>query len=166
MKISRRTPPHRPATPVDHRIVPFDHPGAAAPAPGDDQPADESVTTIGPTLMITGEIHAAEHVIVNGRVNGTIDLPHHGVAIGTHGAVDGRIFARTVTILGTTRGTVTAEIRAELRETSRVTGRLVAARIAMEEGASFNGFIDTSRADIATRVARYRVEQKGGAASS
>ena len=134
-----------------NRVVPFD-----SPDPSITSPESEAVTSLGHTIIVRGELHAREHVIINGLVEGTIDIPEHGVAIGAQGRVDGEIFARSVTVLGTVIGSVTAEERAELRHTARVEGRLVSARVAMDEGAYYCGPIDTSRADIASRVARYR----------
>ena len=139
-------------------VVPFD--STAESRPPFDRATAEAVTSIGPSVIIKGELHASEHVIINGRMEGTVDLPEHGVAIGVKGCVDGRVFAKSVTILGTVKGTVTAEERTELRHTSHVEGRLVAARIVMDGGAFFRGPIDTSRADIATRVARYRTRRE------
>ena len=76
--------------------------------------------------------------------------------MGTQGRVDGDIFARSITVLGTVTGTITADVRAELRATARVEGRLVSARLSIDDGAYYRGRIDTSRTDIASRVARYR----------
>lgn len=146
------------------RIVPFDQ--HTEPATPSTSRAADSVTALGRTITITGELHAEEHVILNGHISGTISLPRHGLAVGADGSVDGGIFARSVTVLGTVKGTITAEVRAEFRDTARVEGRVVAGRVAMEDGAYFNGTIDTSRADIASRVARYRADQKTGATSS
>ena len=136
---------------IPGRVVPFD------PASPDlSTPASQAVTSLGHTVTIRGELHAREHVIINGRVEGRIDLPEHGLAVGTQGRVDGDIFARSITVLGTVTGTITAAVRAELRATARVEGRLVSARLSMDDGAYYRGRIDTSRADIASRVARYR----------
>ena len=133
------------------RVVPFD------PASPDlSTAASEAVTSLGYTVTIRGELHAREHVIINGRVEGRIDLPEHGLAVGTQGRVDGDIFARSITVLGTVTGTITADVRAELRATARVEGRLVSARLSIDDGAYYRGRIDTSRTDIASRVARYR----------
>ncbi len=133
------------------RVVQFD---PASPAPS--TPESEAVTSLGQTVTIRGELHAREHVIINGRMEGRVDLPDHGLAVGRQGRVDGDIFARSVTVLGTVTGTITAEVRAELRATARVEGRLVSARLSIDDGAYYRGWIDTSRADIASRVARYR----------
>ena len=155
--------PHS-GTDAHGRIVPFDrHIEHATPSGSQAAP---TVTALGRTITIIGELYAEEHVIINGQITGTVSLPRHGVAIGADGTVDGRIFARSVTILGTVTGSITAEARAELRDTARVEGRVVADRVGMEEGAYFKGTIDTSRADIASRVARYRADQKTGAPSS
>tara|TARA_B100000378_G_scaffold255089_1_gene231971 strand:+ start:17 stop:478 length:462 start_codon:yes stop_codon:yes gene_type:complete len=134
----------------DNTVVPAQF--AAGVASDTDLPQTENVTSLGQTITIKGDLHAGENVIVNGRIEGTVDLPNHGVAVGANGKVDGGIVAKAVTILGSVTGAVTAEERIELRSTSHVEGRLVSTRVAMHDGAHFRGPIDTSRTDTDSRV--------------
>jgi len=116
-----------------------------------------SVTAIGPGVVVSGDVSAAEHLIVEGEVEGTIVLPDHGVAISGSGQVRGDVCARTVTVLGRVDGTVTASALIELRASAVVTGRLSAPLLSMEEGARFRGRVDPTRADAALAVARHRL---------
>ena len=86
-----------------------------------------------------------------------IVLPDHGVAISGSGQVRGDVCARTVTVLGRVDGTVTASALIEIRASAVVTGRLSAPLLSMEEGATFRGRVDPTRADAALAVARHRL---------
>ena len=114
----------------------------------------ESITLLGTGITITGEIYAEEHLIINGHVEGTVNLPEHGVAVGIDGQVHGKIFAQSIKVLGRVSGHITAEVLAE--------GRLVAPRVAIDDGAYLKAAIDTTRAYIASQVARFRVGAKAG----
>ena len=83
----------------------------------------ESITLLGAGITITGEIYAEEHLIINGHIDGTVNLPEHGVAVGIDGQVHGQIFAQSIKVLGRVSGQVTAEVLAELEEASEQTIR-------------------------------------------
>lgn len=124
-----------------------------------DAPNPEMVTDVGETVTIKGELSAREHVIINGTVEGDVSVPDHGVAIGPQGNIKGNIFAKTITVLGRVIGTLTAERSAELRRTAQVEGELIAPAVVIDNGALLQGSIDTSKADIAIRVVRYRANR-------
>ena len=119
--------------------------------------ASSSITAIGPGVIVSGHVSAAEHLIVEGEVEGAIVLPGHGVAISGSGQVRGDVCARTVTVLGRVDGTVTASALIELRASAVVTGRLSAPLLSMEEGAQFRGRVDPTRVDAALAVAQHRL---------
>ncbi len=115
------------------------------------------VTAVGPSLVVKGHITAAEHLIIEGEVEGTIVLPDQGVAISGSGQVRGEVCARTITVLGRVDGSLTASALIELRASAIVTGRLAAPLLSIEEGARFHGRVDPARADAALAVARHRL---------
>ena len=128
----------------------------------ENQRRPESITLLGAGITITGEIYAEEHLIINGNVEGTVNLPEHGVAVGIAGQVHGKIFAQTIKVLGRVSGQITAEVLAELRDSAYMEGRLVAPRVAIDDGAYLKAAIDTTRANIASQVARFRAGAKTG----
>ncbi len=119
--------------------------------------SSSSVTAVGVGVLVKGHVTAAEHLIIEGEVEGSIVLPDHGVAVSGAGHVRGDILARTVTVLGRVDGSITATALIELRASSVVTGRLAAPLLSMEEGARFRGRVDPARADAALAVARHRL---------
>jgi len=86
-----------------------------------------------------------EDLLIEGQVEGTINLPDHCVTIGAHGEVKAEIQARQVVILGSVTGNISARERIEIRKTGQVVGDLVAAAIAIEGGAFLKGSIDIVR---------------------
>ena len=126
----------------------------------------EGITSLGRTIVVKGEIRAAEHLIIEGRVEGRIAVPEHGVAVGRRGTVESDVFARTITVRGTATGNLTAIESLEILQTGHVEGRLVTRRLAIEEGSYFSGVVDPKLADTAIAVGRHRLTQPAGKAGS
>ena len=120
----------------------------------------EGVTSIGRTIVVKGELRADEHLIIEGRVEGQVLAPKHGVAIGRHGRVAKEVVARTITVTGRAGGRLTATERLELLDSARVEGRLVAPTVIIDEGAYFTGTVDPTLSDMALAVTRHRLKQR------
>src|SRR5690242_15394700 len=58
--------------------------------------AAEQAATIGKSLVVKGEITGSESLYVDGRVEGTINLPGNRVTIGRNGQVSANITAREI----------------------------------------------------------------------
>ena len=123
----------------------------------------QGVTLIGPTLVVKGELTAAEHLIIEGQFEGQLVIPDHGLAVGKRGKVNGGVIARTITVLGQTKGTLTAADKVELRSSATVEGCLVAETVVIEEGAYFKGTVIQKRTEAAIAVGRHRLKQQAPA---
>ena len=115
--------------------------------------------TLSKTLLVTGEISAAEDLIVDGTVNGSIRLPGHAIVIGPTAEIKGDVLARVVEVRGRVESSVVASERAVVRAGARVSGRVVSPRLVVEEGAVINGQLDSRNTDAAIKVAQYRAER-------
>jgi cytoskeletal protein CcmA (bactofilin family) len=98
--------------------------------------------TIGKSLVIKGEVTGSESLYVDGRIEGSVNLPGNRVTIGRNGVVAANITAREIVILGKVRGNLTASDRVDIRNEGSLTGDVVAQRISIEDGAFFKGGID------------------------
>jgi cytoskeletal protein CcmA (bactofilin family) len=98
--------------------------------------------TIGKSLIIKGEVTGSESLYIDGKVEGSIQLPGNRVTIGRNGQVSANINAREVVVLGKVRGNLTASDRVDIRNEGSLTGDVVAQRISIEDGAFFKGGID------------------------
>jgi len=138
---------------------PVHHSPATEPAyPATPAPAPEPVhrpavmagdqATIGKGLLVKGEITGTESLFVDGKVEGSINLPGNRVTVGRNGSVTASISAREIVILGKVRGNVAASDRVDIRAEGALTGDVTAARISIEDGAFFKGGIDIKRTEV------------------
>lgn len=118
-------------TPASPRPVASSVAGAAAPA-----------AVIGPKISFKGELTGEEDLLIQGRVEGTIDLKGNHLTIGRQGVVKANLMAKTITIEGTVEGDLIGQERIEIKSSSNVKGNLIAARVTLEDGAKFRGSID------------------------
>lgn len=138
-------------------ITPTPTPTPEPPRPVQPAPVHEAVNrapaaaadqaTIGKGLMIKGEISGSESLFVDGKVEGSINLPGNRVTVGRNGQVAASITAREIVVLGKVRGNVTATDRVDIRAEGTLTGDVTAARISIEDGAFFKGGIDIRKPD-------------------
>jgi cytoskeletal protein CcmA (bactofilin family) len=93
---------------------------------------ERDVVNIGKSVVIKGELNGSEDLVIEGQVEGKIELRQHVLTIGPNGKIRAQIFAKSV----------------------------VSPRVAIAEGAHFRGSIDMQRAAAAPRVAESRPEVK------
>ena len=111
----------------------------AAPAPDSDVDAEMVLAHVGPSISIKGDLSGDEDTLVEGRVEGRIEIRGHHLTIGTHGVVTGEVLARRVTVLGRVDGDITVFERIEIAATGRVDGDIRTPSLVIREGAQFNG---------------------------
>jgi cytoskeletal protein CcmA (bactofilin family) len=102
---------------------------------------------IGKTLTITGEIRGEEDLVIDGRLEGDVELPQHRLTIGPSGVLQGKIRAREIVVYGTVQGNLHASERVEIKKHAKVIGDLKAQRPVIEDEAYFKGNVETIRAE-------------------
>ena len=100
---------------------------------------------IGKTVVIFGQMQGSEDLIVDGRIEGTINLAESRLTIGPSANVAADLFAKDVLILGQLKGNVVASGRVELRAGCSVEGDICALRFAVEDNAVFKGKVDLTQ---------------------
>jgi cytoskeletal protein CcmA (bactofilin family) len=108
-----------------------------------DEQKDVRVATVGISISIKGEISGAEDLTIDGQVDGRIDLPEHSLTIGPNATVVADINAKTVIVFGSVIGSVIARDKADIRKSASVEGSLTCGRLAVQEGATITGKIET-----------------------
>jgi len=105
---------------------------------------EKTMTCIGETIRVKGQLSATEDILIAGRVEGEIQLQEHVLTVERTAEVDAEVLAKSVIIGGAIRGDVVAGDSIALHNTASVSGRIAAPRVAITEGASFNGRVETA----------------------
>jgi len=130
---------------------PAPRPVPATPAFEPARPAAPATTgeqaTIGKGLYIKGEITGSESLFIDGKIEGSINLPGNRLTVGRNGNVTASITAREIVVLGKVKGNISATDRVDIRAEGALTGDVAAARISIEDGAFFKGGIDIRKPD-------------------
>jgi len=109
--------------------------------------AGDVVAAIGKSVQIRGELQGSEDLMVDGMVDGTIALQESRLTIGPNAKVKANVSARDIVVMGSIQGNLQASGRIELRSGCQVVGDLRAARLSIEENASFSGKVDLLTAE-------------------
>jgi len=97
--------------------------------------------SIGRSLTIKGEISGSESLYIDGRIEGTINIPDHRVTVGRNVGLTADVHAREVVIMGKVHGNVICSDRLDIRSEGSVTGDVVVQRISVEDGAILKGSV-------------------------
>ncbi|MEO5574457.1 MAG: polymer-forming cytoskeletal protein [Gammaproteobacteria bacterium] len=98
--------------------------------------------SIGSTISIKGDLTGDEDLLIDGRIEGKIDLKQHKITVGKKGVVRAEMRARIISIEGDVQGTLYGEEQIVLCKTSSVRGDIIAPRVTLEDGSKFKGSID------------------------
>ena len=121
------------------------------------QPSYERSTglaTIGPSIYIKGDLTGEEDLIIQGRVEGTINLKQNNLTIGQEGDINANIYARSVTIEGNLKGDIYGDEKVVIKKSGNVNGNVIAPRVSLEDGARFKGSMDMDHKKTETTTAR------------
>lgn len=137
----------QPASPMTHVATPqWETPMTDATLkPSPSLASTNHASCLGGSLVLRGELSGKDDLVIEGQVEGPINLQEHCLTIAAQGQVKSDITARQVIISGSVVGKISAADKIEIRKTGHVVGDLVAAGIAIEEGAYFKGSIEVVR---------------------
>jgi cytoskeletal protein CcmA (bactofilin family) len=108
-----------------------------------EQPVQEGqVSVIGETLHFKGELSAGEDLVVEGTVEGTVNQGKCCLTVKPKGVLLADVNATKIFIEGRVEGDLSATVSVTIRESGNVTGNIVAPKVALNEGATFNGNIE------------------------
>lgn len=107
--------------------------------------AENGQARIGKTVVIRGEVKGSEDLIVDGHIEGLVNLAEHRLTIGPNAHVTADLSAKDVLIMGRVQGNIVATGRVDLRAGSVVEGDVHALRLAIEDNAIFRGKVDLTR---------------------
>ncbi len=99
---------------------------------------------IGESISIQGGLSGEEDLVIDGKVEGKVQLPGNHLTIGQSGIVKADVHAKQVSVVGRVHGNVHASERVEIESTGVVEGDVKAPRLVVQEGAVLNGSIEMS----------------------
>src|SRR5882672_9315841 len=132
-----------------------------------DASADRDTGWLGSSLRVKGDISGTEDLLIDGAVEGMIQLEGRKLTVGTAAKVTADINARDVVVYGYVKGNVRAKGRIEIKKDGSVVGNLTTAQIMIEDGADFKGSIEIDRSaaeeagrNVSSRAAAAGAESK------
>jgi len=103
---------------------------------------DSVASRLGANLHMKGEITGSEDLLIDGSVEGLVQLDERRLTIGKTAKVTADIIVGEVLVYGTVKGNVRAKSRIEIRKDGSVEGDINTAQIMIEDGAVFKGSIE------------------------
>ncbi len=109
--------------------------------------------TIGKAVMVKGQIFSREDLVIDGEVEGTVELQEHRLTVGPNGKVQAGVKAREIVVLGSIQGNAEATDKIDIRKDAKLVGDIKTARIVIEDGAYFKGSIDIIKGEAKAAAA-------------
>lgn len=134
---SYAAPAQKPASPTPSGNFPS---APAQPAFTQPRPNPDAVLTRG--IRIKGELTGKADLIIDGDLQGSIRLNESRLTVGQSGSIHADIEAREIFVHGRVEGDLRGRERVVLANSCHVEGDLEAPRVAIEDGARFNGRVE------------------------
>ncbi len=103
-----------------------------------------TLAVLGKDVTVTGEIRSHEPLIIEGEVEGTIDVAGHLLTIAPNGKVRASVKAKEIDVLGSLQGNVEGADKIYIRKGARFVGDIHARGIVIEDGGFIRGKVDLS----------------------
>jgi cytoskeletal protein CcmA (bactofilin family) len=97
---------------------------------------------IGPSIHIDGDLRGEEDLIIEGEVNGTVQLKSNSLTIGPQGKIRADVYAHSIYVDGYMEGDLFGSERVNIRKNAQVRGNITSPRVSLEDGARFKGSIE------------------------
>jgi len=100
------------------------------------------VSVIGETLHFKGELSAGEDLVIEGKVEGTVNQGKCCLTVKPKGILIANVNATKIFIEGRVEGDLAATVSVTIRDSGDVTGNIIAPTVAINEGPTFNRSIE------------------------
>jgi len=104
--------------------------------------ARREAAIIGPSIQLDGDLRGQEDLLIEGEVNGTVQLRSNTLTVGSQGKVQAHVYAKEIHVEGIVEGDLFASERVSIRRSAQVRGNITSPRVILEEGARFKGSIE------------------------
>ena len=114
-------------------------------------PRDKAV--IGASIHIDGDVRGEEDLLIEGEVNGTLQLRSNSLTVGAQGKVRADVYAHSIYVEGLVEGDLYGTERVHIRKSAQVRGNVTSPRVSLEDGAKFKGSIEMDPQAVQTATA-------------
>lgn len=104
-------------------------------------PERREAVKMGKAIFIKGEVSGGQDLIIDGSLEGKVQLKENQVTVGENGKISGEIYARSIIIHGQVVGNMFAEERLEIKASGSLKGDITSPRVVIDEGAYFKGSV-------------------------
>jgi cytoskeletal protein CcmA (bactofilin family) len=132
-------------------------------APASPRPAAQNgeCAVIGRSIQINGDVRGDEDLRIEGDISGTVQLKNSNLTIGKEGKVRADVYARSITVYGTTEGDLYATERINVHINAQVRGNITAPKVGIEEGARFKGSIEMDQEAVDQALGKANMQGAG-----
>jgi cytoskeletal protein CcmA (bactofilin family) len=128
-------------------------PRARSAAPGAGR---RDAAIIGPSIQLDGDLRGQEDLLIEGEVNGTIQLRNNSLTVGSQGKVKADVYAKEINVEGLVEGDLFGSERVSVRKSAQVKGNITSPHVSLEEGARFKGSIEMDSAAVESAIGTRR----------
>jgi len=98
-----------------------------------------TVTGIGTSLSINGNVRGNEDLYIDGKVKGSIIIDNHTLTVGPNGQIEANLQAKNIFVQGHVKGNIQASEKVFIQDAAQVFGDIIATDISVMDGAHFEG---------------------------
>jgi cytoskeletal protein CcmA (bactofilin family) len=110
--------------------------------------------TVGVSVNVKGEISGDEDILIEGSVEGSINLKKNAVFVAKTGKVRANINGVTIHVEGDVTGDLVGSEQVIVHRSGKVRGNITAPRISIEDGAKIRGQLNTEMEGAESTVER------------
>ena len=120
---------------------------------------------IGPSITIHGDVTGEEDLVVDGVIEGTVNLKENNLVVSENGKVTANVNARIIRVDGEVKGELRGSEQVSISPTGKVSGDIRAPRVVLQDECQFKGSVDMDSEKSATSADRARTPRlrPGGA---
>ena len=112
---------------------------------------------IGPSIHIDGDVRGEEDLLIEGEINGTLQLKSNSLTVGPQGKVRADVYAHSIFVDGLVEGDLFGSERVAIRKGAQVRGNVTSPRVSLEDGAKFKGSIEMDPQAVQSSAGRAAV---------
>lgn len=114
---------------------------------------------VGAGTVVEGRLKTTGSIRIDGKVTGDVTVSQN-IHIGATGEIEGTVTAKNITVGGKIKGTVIAQEKLVLESRAVIKGDIKAARLVIDEGATFDGNCVMNEAKSADNVMELKPEPR------